>query len=68
MTHETQQDPEERERISATDAMLPRLATKSDVSDVRASIERARVNLIKWHIGTAVAVVGAVFAIVRFLG
>ena len=68
MTPETQQDPEERERISATDAVLPRLATKSDVSDVRASIERARVNLIKWHIGTAIAVVGALFAIVRFLG
>ena len=68
MTHETQQDTEERERLSATDAVLPRLATKSDVSDVRASIERARVNLIKWQIGTAIAVVGAVFAIVRFLG
>ena len=58
----------EHERLSATDAMLPRLATKSDVSDVRASIERARVSLIKWHIGIAIAVVGAVFAIVRFLG
>ena len=68
MTHETQHDPAERERISATDAVLPRLATKADVADVRVSIERARVNLIKWQIGIAIAVVGAVFAIVRFLG
>ncbi len=68
MTHETQQDPAECERISATDAVLPRLATKSDVSDVKVDVERVRVNLIKWHIGTAIAIIGAVFAIVRFLG
>ena len=68
MTPETQHDPAERERISATDAVLPRLATKSDVSDVKVDLERARVNLIKWQIGIAIAIVGAVFAIVRFLG
>ena len=68
MTPETQQDPTERERISVTDAVLPRLATKSDVSDVKVDLERVRVNLIKWQIGTAIAIIGAVFAIVRFLG
>ena len=68
MTPETQHDPEERERFSATDAVLPRLATKADVADVKVDVERVRVNLIKWHIGIAIAIIGAVFAIVRFLG
>ena len=53
--------PTVRERLSAIEAVLPHLATKADV-------ERMRVDLIKWQIGTAIAVVGAVFAIVRFLG
>ena len=65
----------ERERLSAIEAVLPHLATKTDVADVKVEVERVRVdiermqaNMIKWHIGTAIAIIGAVFAIVRFLG
>ena len=65
----------ERERLSAIEAVLPHLATKADVADVkvdvervRADIERMQANMIKWHIGTAIAIIGAMFAIVRFLG
>ena len=65
----------ERERIVAIEAVLPHLATKADVTDVKVDVERVRVeiermqaNMIKWHIGTALAIIGAVFAIVRFLG
>ena len=61
----TQTPPErpttERERLSSIEAVLPHLATKADV-------ERLRADMIKWQIGIAIAVVGAVFAIVRFLG
>ena len=57
----TERPTMERERLSAIEAVLPHLATKADV-------ERMRVDLIKWQIGIAIAVVGAVFAIVRFLG
>ena len=58
----------ERERIVAIEAVLPHLATKADVADVKVYIERMQANMIKWQIGIAIAVVGAVFAIVRFLG
>ena len=58
----------ERERIVAIEAVLPHLATKADVADVKVYIERMQANMIKWHIGIAIAIVGAVFAIVRFLG
>lgn len=51
----------ERERLSAIEAVLPHLATKADV-------ERMQANVIKWQIGIAIAIIGAVFAIVRFLG
>ena len=71
----TERPTTERERIVAIEAVLPHLATKADVADVkvdiervRAEIERLRADMIKWQIGTAIAVVGAVFAIVRFLG
>ena len=57
----TQPPTTERERLSAIEAVLPHLATKADV-------ERMQANMIKWHIGIAIAIIGAVFAIVRFLG
>ena len=61
MALETQGVPTERERIRAIEAVLPYLATKADV-------ERLRADMIKWQVGLAIAVVGAVFAIVRFAG
>lgn len=71
----TERPTTERERLVAIETVLPHLATKADVADVkvgvervRAEIERLRADMIKWHIGIAIAVVGAVFAIVRFLG
>ena len=64
----TERPTTERERIVAIEAVLPHLATKADVADVKVYIERMQANMIKWHIGTAIAIIGAVFAIVRFLG
>ena len=57
----TERPTTERERLSSIESVLPHLATKADV-------ERLRADMIKWQIGIAIAVVGAVFAIVRFLG
>lgn len=57
----TERSTTERERLSSIEAVLPHLATKADV-------ERLRADMIKWQIGIAIAIVGAVFAIVRFLG
>ena len=64
----TERPTTERERLSAIEAVLPHLATKADVADVKAQIERLRADMIKWQIGIAIAIIGAVFAIVRFLG
>ena len=71
----TERPTTERERLSSIEAVLPHLATKADVADVKVEVERVRIdiermqaNMIKWHIGTAIAIIGAVFAIVRFLG
>ena len=64
----TERPTTERERIVAIEAVLPHLATKADVADVKVYIERMQANMITWHIGTAIAIIGAVFAIVRFLG
>ena len=71
----TERPTTERERLSAIEAVLPHLATKADVADVKvdvervhAAIERLRADMIKWQIGIAIAIIGAVFAIVRFLG
>ena len=71
----TERPTTERERIVAIEAVLPHLATKADVADVKvdvervhAAIERLRADMIKWQIGIAIAIIGAVFAIVRFLG
>ena len=61
MALETQEVPTERERIRAIETALSYLATKADV-------ERLRADMIKWQVGLAIAVVGAVFAIVRFAG
>ncbi len=61
MALETQEVPTEHERIRAIKAVLPYLATKADV-------ERLRADMVKWQVGLAIAVVGAVFAIVRFAG
>lgn len=71
----TERPATERERLVAIEAVLPHLATKADVADVKVDVERVRVeiermraDMIKWQIGIAIAVIGAVFAIVRFLG
>ena len=68
MALETQEVPTERERIRAIEAALPHLATKADVALLKADLERLRADMIKWQVGLAIAVVGAVFAIVRFAG
>ena len=48
--------------VSGIKAQMPYLATKSDVSDLRASISDAKSSIVQWTIGTAIAVVGTTIA------
>jgi hypothetical protein len=42
------------------------LATKQDIGEVRKEIYEAKVDIIKWQVGTAIAIIGILFAILRF--
>ena len=46
--------------LSGIKAQIPHLATKADVSDLKASI-------IQWAVGTTIATAGLVFAIAKFV-
>jgi hypothetical protein len=42
------------------------LATKQDIGEVRKEIYEAKVDIIKWQVGTAIAIIGILFTILRF--
>lgn len=46
--------------ISAIKAVIPHLATKADVSDVKTSV-------IQWTVGTIIAAAGLAFTIAKFV-
>ena len=50
------------ERISAIEAILPYLATKADVANIRTDIEslRSEIKTMRWLIVVAIAVTGIV--------
>ncbi len=54
-------------RLAAIEAIIPHLATKADVADLRADlradIERMQSSLIKWFIGTWLATITILVAI-----
>lgn len=43
------------------------LATKSDINDVRLEIRETKVDIIKWLIGTGIAIVSIIIAVIKFL-
>jgi len=56
------------ERIARIEAQIPHLATKADVLDVKADVEKMGRIIVMWNVGTVFAAVGIVFALIKFLG
>ncbi len=50
-------------RLTAIEAIIPHLATKADVADLRTDIEKTQSTLIKWFIGTWLASMTIIAAI-----
>ena len=49
------------------DVILPTLATKADIAEVKAAIAEAKSSLLVWGITTAVAVVAILVSVMLFL-
>lgn len=45
------------ERLTAIEATLPHLATKTDIANLRVDMEKLQSSLIKWFIGTWLATI-----------
>lgn len=60
-----------RADVSAIKATIVHLATKAELADLRADIHSLflshEIRMIRWFVGTAIALVAAVFSIVRYL-
>lgn len=50
-------------RLTAIEAIIPHLATKADVAELRTDIEKTQSTLIKWFIGTWLASMTIIAAI-----
>jgi hypothetical protein len=53
--------------VAGITAVLPHLATKADVSLVRAEISDAKTSMIQWTVSTVIAVAALVFTIAKFV-
>jgi phosphoenolpyruvate-protein kinase (PTS system EI component) len=60
--------------LAGIKAQLPYLATKSEVSDLKASISEVKASIsdqkssvIQWTVGTIIAVTAVVFSIAKFV-
>ena len=47
-------------RLAKIEVIIPTLATKADVADVRTDIHKAESSHVKWSIGIGIAVVGLI--------
>jgi hypothetical protein len=56
-----------KSQVSAILAVIPHLATKADVMDVRASVATSETNIIKWIVATTLATGGLAFTIAKFV-
>lgn len=60
-----------RTDVSGLKTMMPHLATKADLAEVKGSLKAdiaaLESSLIKWIVGTALAVAALAFAIARFV-
>ena len=64
-------DVETEHRLTALetrlDAILPTLATKADIAEVKATIAGSKSSLLVWGITTAVAVVAILVSLMLFM-
>ena len=49
-------------RLTGIEAVMPHLATKADLADLRSEIKKVESTMIKWSAGFAVAIITAVIA------
>ena len=56
-----------RSQVSAILAIMPHLATKADVADVRVDLAAAETAIIKWIIATVLASAALAFTIAKFV-
>lgn len=64
-------DGDMNERLTALesriDTILPTLATKADIAEVRTEIAESAANIIKWIVGTALGISVAAITIMTFV-
>jgi hypothetical protein len=53
--------------VGSIAAQVPRLATKAEVSDLKAAISEAKTSIVQWVVGTTIAAAGIAFAIAKFV-
>jgi hypothetical protein len=56
-----------RSQVSAILAIIPHLATKTDVADVRADVAALETAIIKWIVATVLASTALAFTIAKFV-
>jgi hypothetical protein len=56
-----------RSQVSAILAIIPHLATKADVADVKADVAAVETTIIKWIVATVLASAGLAFTIAKFV-
>jgi hypothetical protein len=56
-----------RAQVSAITAVTPHLATKADVSSLRADMNSMETSIIKWIIGTTITSAALAFTIAKFV-
>ena len=59
--------PELKSQVSVILAVVPHLATKADVMDVRAYVATVETTIIKWIVATTLATGGLAFTIAKFV-
>lgn len=53
--------------VSAIKATLPRLATKAEVNEIRSDMSAMETRIIRWIVGTTIAVASVAFTIAKFV-
>jgi hypothetical protein len=56
---------ETREDVSAIKATLPHLATKAEINALRSDMSAMETRMIRWIVGTTIAVASMAFAIAK---
>jgi hypothetical protein len=56
-----------RSQVSAILAVIPHLATKADVADVKADVAAVETAVIKWIVATVLASAALAFTIAKFV-